>query len=74
MVCQAWTNYAPDADRVRSGAENPWDAPDFSDAHILLYKKKTLDLQVFSGIGKTMKKLNWIPNTIMNTSLPVIFW
>ena len=40
MVCQAWTNYAPDADRACSGAENPWDAPDFSDAHILLYKKK----------------------------------
>ena len=32
-------------------------------------KEKTLDLQVFSWIGKTIKKLQWIPNTIMNTSV-----
>ena len=35
--------------------------------------KKQLNLQVFNRIGKTMKKLQRLPNTIMNTSLPVIF-
>ena len=30
-------------------------------------KKKTLDLQTFSLIDKTMKKLHWIPNNIVNT-------
>ena len=38
----------------------------------LIKKKKSLDLQVFSRIGTTMKKLQWIPNTIVNTS--VLFW
>ena len=32
----------------------------------LAKKKETLDLQVFSRIGKSLKKLQWIPNTIMN--------
>ena len=36
---QAWTNCAPDADRVRSGAQNLWDVPDFSGVHILHFKK-----------------------------------
>ena len=36
-------------------------------------KKKPLDLQVFSRIGKTMKKLQRIPKPIANTSLLVIF-
>ena len=27
------------------------------------------DLQVFSRIGKAIKKLQWIPNTIMNISV-----
>ena len=31
-------------------------------------KKKTLDLQVFCGIGKTMKSLKGIPNTKVNIS------
>ena len=35
----------------------------------LVEKKKPLDLQDFSQIGKTMKKLQWVPNTIMNTNL-----
>ena len=38
-----------------------------------LKNKKPLDLQVFSRIGKTMKKLQLSLNTIMNTSLLVIF-
>ena len=29
-------------------------------------KKKSLDLQIYSQIGKTMKKLLWIPNTREN--------
>ena len=33
----------------------------------LVKKKKPLDLQVFSRLGKTIKKLQWISNTIMNT-------
>ena len=60
-------------DRARSGVQNLWDAPDFLGADILPCKKP-LDLQVFSRIGKTMKKLQWIPNTIMNISLTVILW
>ena len=32
-------------------------------------KEKTLDPQVFSWIGKTIKKLQWIPNTIINTNV-----
>ena len=36
-------------------------------------KKKTLDLQISSQIDKTVKKLHWIPNTIVNTIVPVIF-
>ena len=40
-------------------------------AFCLAKKKKPLDLQSFSRIGKTMKKLWWVPNTIMNTTL---FW
>ena len=35
----------------------------------LARKEKTLDLQEFSRIGKTMKKLQGIPNTIMNISV-----
>ena len=35
----------------------------------LVKKKKISDLQVFSRIGKTVKKLQWIPNTIMNISV-----
>ena len=44
---------------------------DFLGAHVLLCKKekKTLVLQIFCQIGKTVKKLQWIPNTIVNTSV-----
>ena len=35
----------------------------------LVKRKKTLNLQVFSWIGKTIKKLQWIPNTIINTNV-----
>ena len=39
-------------------------------AHFFLVKrKKTLDLQVFSRKGKTIKKLQLIPNTIMNINV-----
>ena len=45
-----------DANRVSSSAQNLRNAPDLS--HFLLVKNKIpLDLQVFSGIGKTMKEL-----------------
>ena len=41
---------------------------------ILLYKiGKTLDPEIFSWINKTMKKLQWILNFIINTSVVVIF-
>ena len=60
--------------RLASGAQNLWDAPDFSNAHISPRKKeKPFDLQVFSRIGEIMKKLQWILNTIMNNSVFVIF-
>ena len=58
--------------RCRSGAlgrAKPLGCAQFFGAHTAL---KTLDLQVFSGIGKTMKKLKWILNTTRNTSLLVI--
>ena len=35
----------------------------------LVKRKKILDLQVFSQIGKIIKKLQWIPNTMINTSV-----
>ena len=47
-------NYAPNSDRVSSGAQNLRDVPDFSSSHIWPQK---VNLQVFSRIGKTMKKL-----------------
>ena len=38
--------------------------------HILPFKKKKkTDLQVFSQIAKSMRRLQWIPNTFMDTSL-----
>ena len=40
-ICsEACTNWAPDADRVRSAAQNFWDALDFSGARILPYNKE----------------------------------
>ena len=47
-------NCAPNADRARSGAQNLKDVPDFSSSHIWPQK---VNLQVFSRIGKAMKKL-----------------
>ena len=62
---QTLTNCARDADRTHSGALNLW---------ILPWKiQKSWDLQTSSLIGKTMIKLLWIPNTIMDSAL-VIFW
>ena len=40
----------------------------------LLERKKSLDLQIYSRIGKTIKKLLWIPNNLVNISVLVIFW
>ena len=60
------TNCAPDADRTHSGALSllilPWK------------NQKSWDLQIYCRISKTMKKLQWIPNAIVNTSALVIFW
>ena len=70
VYLQAWTNCAPDTERARSGAQNLWDVPDFSGTHMLpCKKKKTLDLQVFRQIDKSIEKLQWIPSTIMNTNV-----
>ena len=61
LSIQISTNCVPNADRVRSGAQTLWYSSAFSGAHILLVKKKkSLDLQIYSGIGKTMRKLQWI--------------
>ena len=56
MLCQTWTNCTSNADRVRSGAQNLWDAPEKPVAHILscIYKKI---IRSISWIGKAMKKL-----------------
>ena len=41
-------------------------------AHFTM-SKKSLNLQIYSKISKTMKKLQRIPNTIVNISVHVIF-
>ena len=48
----------------RSGVESFYKESFFC----LVKNKKVLDLQVFTRVGKTIKKLQWIPNTIMNTT------
>ena len=46
----------------------------FGRAHFALQKRKNyIDLQIYSRISKTMRKLRWIPNTIVNTWVLVIF-
>ena len=52
------------------------EARQISRAHIfcLVKKKNSFDLQISSQIAKTIKKLQWIPNAIVNTSVFVIFW
>ena len=59
------------------GCVEPLSAPlwgDFSGSHILRCKKeKLINLQISSQVDKAMKKLQWIPNTIANTSVLVIF-
>ena len=61
MYLTALTSYAPDADLVRSGAQNLWDAPDFSDAHILSCKKEKIIRStvnsVFLDLAKYWEKL-----------------
>ena len=49
---QAWANYVPDANTFCLAKK----------------KKKTLEIHLFSRIGKPMKKLQLISNTTMNTS------
>ena len=50
--------------RVRKNSETrPKNRP-----FCLIKKKKPLDLQIFSRIGKRMKMLHLIPNTIKNTA------
>lgn len=39
----------------------------------LIKKKLALYLQIFRRLGKTMKTLQCIPNTNMNTCVPAIF-
>ena len=55
---QAWTDYAAD----------------FSAAHILPCKKEATDLKVLRQISKTIRKLQWIPNTIINTNVLESFY
>ena len=41
----------------------------------LVKREKELDLQIFSGMGKTMKKFQWILNTIQSwKSLPLQYF
>ena len=40
----------------------------------LVKKKNWFDLPISSQTDKTMKKLQWIPKTIVSTSVLVIFW
>ena len=47
--------------------------PIFRARTFCLAKKKILDLQVVSRINKTIRKLQWIQNTIMNTNVPECF-
>ena len=66
---QAWTNCGPEVSQEFdvTGAQ-------FLDACILHFKKeKYLDLLIFSRIGKPIKQLQWISNTIVNTSVFVMF-
>ena len=46
--------------------ENPR-AQFFFHAHFASSTRKIKHLQIFSRIGKTIKRLHWIPNTILNT-------
>ena len=43
-------------------------------AHILSCKNSLIDLQISNKIGKTKKRLLWIANTIVSTSVLVRFW
>ena len=61
MYLTALTSYAPAADLARLGAQNLWDAPDFSGAHILPCKKeKTIRStvnSVFLDLARYWEKL-----------------
>ena len=60
--------------QIGAGAQNLWGAPNFQ-ARMFCHvkKKRILDLTISSQIDKTMKKLHWIPNTTVNTIVPVTF-
>ena len=66
----ALVNCTSDADWANSTSQN-------SKTHLVfrmhtfwgVKKEKILDLEIFNWIGKTTKMLQWIPNTIVNTSI-----
>ena len=60
----------------RSGARKTSEARPIFRAYTFSFvkKKNIFDLQISSQIDKTIKKLQWIPNTIVSTSVFVTFW
>ena len=52
--------------------QNLCSVPDLSPT-LILTGKKTLDLEIFSRIGNTKKKVKWYPNTIVKTSFLLIY-
>ena len=46
----------------------------FERAHFALKKKNSFDLHISSQKDKIIKKLQWISNTILSTSVLVIFY
>ena len=72
ITLQAWTNCAPDVEQMLTDIDQK-SHPIFQEYRFFLRKKeKILDMQIFSQIGKAMKKLQLIPNTIVNTSVVAI--
>ena len=46
----------------------------FERAHFALKKKNSFDLHISSQKDKIIKKLQWVSNTILSTSVLVIFY
>ena len=68
---QAWTNCAPNVDRANvDEARSIFWARTFC---LKKKKKKSFDLLISSQTDKSMKKLQWIPDTIVSTSVLVLF-
>ena len=59
---------------LRLAAQTHWG--NFPGTYILPCKieKKTLDLQIFNWIGKIIKKIPWIADTVVKISVLVTFW